>query len=160
MNIAVISNGTFSEEHYKEYFSSYDDTKLICVCSPDDDELPEGEYDVIAVDYYNESLNPRSIDKFAENHPESIVVVLADFDFEGDFKQEEKILKKFSIDYVTCFNIKDERNSAKDFYDFTQSMIDVKKEDENAEGPFSTSVILWVLAFLALVALGMIHYFH
>lgn len=159
MNIAVISNGTFSEEYYKEYFSSCEDTKLICVCSTDD-ELPEGKYDVIAVDYYNESLNPHSIDKFADNHTESIVVVLADFDFEGEFKQEEKILKKFSIDYVTCFNIKDERNSAKDFYDFAKSMIDIKNEDENAEAPISISVCLWVLAIVALIILGLIHYLH
>lgn len=159
MNIAVISDGTFSEEYYKEYFSSCEDTNLMCVCSIDD-ELPDGNYDIIAVDYYNENLNPRSINKFTDNHLESIVVILTDFDFEGDFKQQEKILKKFSIDYVTCFNIRDQRNSAKDFYDFANSMLDIKNEDENAESPFSANVIMWVVIFLAIVALGLIHYLH
>lgn len=159
MNIAVISNGTFSEEHYKTYFNSCDETKLICVCSIDD-ELPDGHYDIIAVDYYNEKLNPSSINKFAENHPESIIIILADVDFDNDdFRKEEKILKKFSVEYATCYNIKDDED-AKNFYDFAKIMIETKNECESVDAPFSTSVIAWILLFLAFVLLGLIHYFH
>lgn len=159
MNIAVISSGTFSEEHYKTYFNSCDETKLSCVCSVDD-ELPDGHYDVIAVDYYNENLNPHSIDKFVEKHPESIIIILADVDFEeDDLKKEEKILKKFCIEYATCFDIKEDED-AKDFYDFAKIMIDTKKECESVDAPFTTNVIAWALIFLAFVLLGLIYYFH
>lgn len=157
MNIAVISNGTFNEEYYKEYFNSCDDTKLCCVCLVDD-ELPEGDYDVIAVDYYNENFSPAKLNYLSEQHPESIIMVLSDVDFENDnFEKEEKILKKFSVEYSTCYNIKD--SNAKDFYNFAQEMINIKNECET-EAPYSISVILSVVAIVALILLGILHYFH
>ena len=158
MNIAIISNGTFNEEHYKEYFNSCDDTKLCCVCSVDD-ELPEGHYDVIAVDYYNENLSPDKLNYLSEQHPESVIIILVDIDFENDnFENEEKILKKFKIDFATCYNIK--IYDAKSFYDFAKTMIETKNECENGLAPETIRVVLWILAFVAFIILGLIHYLH
>lgn len=157
MNIAVISNGTFNEEHYKEYFNSCDDTKLCCVCSVDN-ELPQGHYDVIAVDYYNENFSPAKLNYLSEQHPESIIMILSDVDFENDnFEKEEKILKRFSVEYSTCYNIKD--SNAKDFYDFAKIMIETKNECDT-DAPYSLSVILMVLGLIILIALGIAHYLH
>lgn len=158
MNIAIISDGTFSDEYYKEYFSICKDTELIYVDSQKE-ELPETQIDVIAVDYYNENIDINRITYFSEQHPESLVIILADIDIDNDdFKKEERILKNFKVDYASCYNIKD--TNAESFYEFAKVMIETKNECENIESPFSTNVCLYVLAFIVLIILGILHYFH
>lgn len=158
MNIAVISDGTFSDEHYKDYFSTCKDTELIHVGSQKK-ELPETQIDVIAVDYYNENIDINKITYFSEQHPESLVIILSDIDINNDnFKKEERILKKFKVEYASCYNIKDTNADA--FYEFAKIMIETKNDCENIESPFNTSVCLYMLAFIALIILGILHYFH
>lgn len=167
MNIAVISNGTFSEEYYKEYFDSCNDIKLCCVCSIDE-ELPKRQYDVIAVDYYNENLSPQKVNNLSEQHPESIIIILADVDFEyEDFDKEAKIMKKFTIDYLSCFNIKDNRYSNEDFYEFAKIMIETKNEDDanysppkwyNSELPVNVNLILSIIFIIVLILVSFYYF--
>ncbi len=161
MNIAVISNGTFSEEYYKEYFATCENTILTGVYSINDELPAEEKIDIIAVDYYNENIDKQRILYFSEQHPECLVIILADIDLSTDnFKKEENILKKFSVEYATCYNIKEKEYDAESFYDFAKIMIETKNECENTDTPFSANVIMWVVIFLAIVALGLIHYLH
>ena len=75
------------------------------------------------MDYYNQNINRERILYFSEQHPECLVIILADIDINTDnFKKEEAILRNFKVEYSSCYNIKN--TDADSFYEFAKIMIE------------------------------------
>lgn len=156
MNIAVISDGTFDEEFYKNFLEQGGNS-LACIIDKNS-ELPEGEYDAILLDFYNEGLNVSKIRKLSDKYPEALFGILADIDDNPESEKEVGLIKKFEVAFAFCFNVK--TSEPKDLTDFINIMKDAIKECDEAVAPYSISVCLRVLAIVALIILGLVHYFH
>ncbi|MDE6138891.1 MAG: hypothetical protein K2F57_05420, partial [Candidatus Gastranaerophilales bacterium] len=132
MNIAVISDGTFDEEFYKNFLEQGGNS-LACIIDKNS-ELPEGEYDAILLDFYNEGLNVSKIRKLSDKYPEALFGILADIDDNPESEKEVGLIKKFEVEFAFCFNVK--TSEPKELTDFINIMKDVKKECDEAVAPY------------------------